>query len=723
MSNRELNPSRRHRQNKACSRCRRRKIRCDLQYPICGSCSKAGVECLGYDAIQRVDKPRGATVHLEEEIARLENELSRVKKQTRTPSDIANATAEGLSTAVARNIVHPRGSFSKHDTDKLPLSSPFFLSSSPMPHLKFQIPPEATFKYTWEQSPHAINASSVPRHVVDAMLKHYCEIYRPQYPAIEEIDLYEACDRVYTNSQPSDADVFYVHITLAISTNTLTHENEARAIKATHGFWMKAVDHLPRVGLSDPWERLQALHLLTHYGCLNPTDVDCFRCAEAASRLSVNLGLHHELPASATTKLDNTTLNVRRRLFWHSYSMDSAVNVTRCQPFLFPTSVITAKFPDFDSKALPTRHVWLLRQIESEITVSLYYPSYRIEGPLSNAFFDEWFEGMHERLDEWYSMIAQSSDLSNTLEFHELHYSLQILRLNRPSPRFPTPTGEMHQRALKAAASLIRKFSVLDRTGKLFYLWHAAHIIIESGICLLACIMTGMESTRRDQTPLAGEDLSTLNKYITAIPFLVGRVSRRWPNIAGHTSALENICLQVLQKLQQWSDGGTIEKSSFDDLKYRLNNLTLFPSLPLNSQPTFVENNDVSQPSPILKDDSTQIPPTTHKDTVRQPPENGYGITSTTNEINPEYLDPVTTTFLSDRPSLFASGVEVSTADPDFFNTAWMDSQLFDPIQGHSAKFSDMHDLDTETDALWDFAGMDSEQIISALLDTENNTF
>jgi hypothetical protein len=105
--------------------------------------------------------------------------------------------------------------------------------------------------------------------------------------------------------------------------NTLMHRDEKRAMTAKYGFWATAVVHLEQVGLASSWERLQALQLISHYSFLNPKDVECSRCAAAATRLCLQLGLHHELPAAVQVKLDAAVLNRRRRLFWNSYRIDS----------------------------------------------------------------------------------------------------------------------------------------------------------------------------------------------------------------------------------------------------------------------------------------------------------------------------------------------------------------------------------------------------------------
>jgi hypothetical protein len=134
--------------------------------------------------------------------------------------------------------------------------------------------------------------------------------------------------------------------------------DEKRATSASYGFWTTAVDALGQAGPFDPWERLQALQLLTHYGFTNPKHVDCSKCAAAATRLCLQLGLQHELPVSTQNDLDVSTLRTRKRLFWNSYNIDwqdtfttllfhiavpntvaSAVHTVQCRPFIWPKSV------------------------------------------------------------------------------------------------------------------------------------------------------------------------------------------------------------------------------------------------------------------------------------------------------------------------------------------------------------------------------------------------
>ena len=279
---------------------------------------------MGYDTVQGADKPRSIVHHLQEQVARLEVELAEVKSQTGSIRDRTHDAIEQLVVRLANAIAEPTGRAPKPE-QLLPLVSKFFLSDSPSPPFYARDRESSKHGESLPQSWRAINFSSIPRHVVDAMLQHYCKTYRPQYPSIDEIDLYSARDQLYANPHLVGYDVFVVYIALAISSNTLAHSDEKRAAATTYGLWTTAVGHLERFETISSWQRLQALQLLTHYGFLNPQNVNVSHCAAAASRLALQFGLHEELSASDQAKLNPAILNTRRRLFWNAYSIDAWV--------------------------------------------------------------------------------------------------------------------------------------------------------------------------------------------------------------------------------------------------------------------------------------------------------------------------------------------------------------------------------------------------------------
>ena len=163
-----------------------------------------------------MEKPRSIVSHLEQEVTRLEAQLANTGTYSNSISDIASVAGERLFTNLAQAVLAPE-TFVRKQEENLTLDSPYFLNGSPVPYLSSRAWDDNQGDQSQKHLSKTHTLSSTPRHVVDLMLKHYCQIYRPQYPAIEEYTLYEACERVYDDNQPSDFDIFSVNITLAIS--------------------------------------------------------------------------------------------------------------------------------------------------------------------------------------------------------------------------------------------------------------------------------------------------------------------------------------------------------------------------------------------------------------------------------------------------------------------------------------------------------------------------
>lgn len=652
-------------------------FQCDFHYPACGACVAASAVCVGFDSIHGVEKPRSIISHLEDEVARLEQELKEKRAEDadenatgdRSVGD-ARAVVDRLTQRMATATVSPAGTTSSTTTatSMLPLTSSVFFVGSPAPHLHESVAwdktrqgggergsPSATASATASasatvsattlagmtpslpttltptasastpsppSSSSAVPISSIPRHVAVIMLKHYCEIYRPQYPAVEEQDLLQAFDRVYdkTSTGASDFDVFCVHITLAISTTTLMYRDAGRAATATAGFWATAISHLDaldQASVHNPWQRVQALQLLAHYGFLNPKDVDCVRCTAAALRLCVQLGVHHELPASERQRVDPLVLDVRRRLFWHALSLDLAANSTRGRPGSMSNTAMTTKMPALGATS-PTAHVWALRQMEGEILGRLYYPQSTTSttpttsASSDDALLDRWHVDIRARLAAWHQATRQSVALAETLEFAEILFHMQRLRLSRPSPRRPAPTPALQSECLAAAVAVLRAFDVIARLGKLFYIWHAAHCVVEAAICLLAVILGAIcpttsaartESTENEEI-VSVSDVPILTRHLKTFPGILWKMARRWPAVAHHAAALEAISLAVVDKLQQWATGSTGQDVTEGTaaLRQKLKDMSLFSPFP-EEDATVVDNNMMDPPTTVTDAD------------------------------------------------------------------------------------------------------------------------
>ncbi|KAL1631293.1 hypothetical protein SLS54_000052 [Diplodia seriata] len=487
-----------HRITKACYRCRHRKSKCDLRFPTCSACQRANVPCVGYDAVEGRERPRSDVAYLEDKVAQLEIELQRLRaEQSVDSSKLVDTAISTLTQSLATTISHPHhpparalshssrtAAVARHPL--VSLHSPVFLSQSPAPplHAVAESPPSRP------ENTRCSTIALIPRHVIDIMLKNYTDIYLPQAPYIEESQLRASCEMVFAQNgaTASHFDIFLVAICLAAT--TLIRHDEERATAAAEEFWNTAKSHLVYINDEQPWQRLRALLMLTHYGFVNPRAVNLVNTIGAALRLAVQLGLHQELPVQEQAKLDWKTIDVRRKLFWAIYSVDAACHFVLYRAFVFPRNTITAKYPESifstqdpsGAEQSPVTHIWPLRQYEAEVSGMLSRNGSSSLSPCPLPL-EVWRKRAVQRIEEWYAATHTSGNgrPGERIEFRELMYQHNIFRLNCPSIRFPEPTSEMRKNSLNAAIAMASIYSRNTRLGKLFYIWHALFQLFDAG--------------------------------------------------------------------------------------------------------------------------------------------------------------------------------------------------------------------------------------------------
>jgi hypothetical protein len=182
--------------------------------------------------------------------------------------------------------------------------------------------------------------------------------------------------------------------------------------------------------------------------------------------------------------------------------------------------------------------------------------------------------------------------------------------------------------------------------------------------------------------------------------------------MAEHIPTLQEICFALLNNLEQWTKGATLDMSALLALKQRINSLPLFPAFSSNSQP-IIENHLVSQPVSHGEMES-----------ATRSSLHPHGI----NPLGSDYSRTTTGETLSTRASFtsaFPYDIFPYNSDPQIpmpsniigpLSSAWMD-----PQPESTTALSEIQDIETYNALAWDFAGMNSEQVIAELLDVENN--
>lgn len=249
-------------------------------------------------------------------------------------------------------------------------------------------------------------------------------------------------------------------------------------------------------------QELQAVLLLAGYALLRPVAPGLWYIVGVAVRLAVDLGLHFEDSNASTTEgvsgpyVDKKNMerlrghrewvrDLRRKLWWCTYSLDRLVSTCVGRPFGIQDEVVSTRFPSLlpdenitlngflmpehrvsNSSIAPvlptykliTHHYFRLRLLQSEILQvlqqqqSMYtsppqepYPAhhpFHLRTPYLRNFanLQEWHSDVTGRVEEWMKTAPKSkadTGVDFAFEFFELNYWQTILMLYRPCLKVP----------------------------------------------------------------------------------------------------------------------------------------------------------------------------------------------------------------------------------------------------------------------------------------------
>lgn len=248
-------------------------------------------------------------------------------------------------------------------------------------------------------------------------------------------------------------------------------------------------------------EELQAVLLLAGFALLRPVAPGLWYIAGVAMRLAVDLGLHYEdgsgLSEFGTVSDTNANTkkakqrgrrqwvrDLRRRLWWCTYTFDRLVSTCVGRPFGITDQVITTEFPSpLDDRHITQNgiatnvspqepsykrvsyHYFRLRLLQSEIVQVLQYQQAqqarmngwnrhndfmhtKLPSPflIKHKSFRTWRKDVDQRLYEWKESAPHQSETSVAFspQFLELNYWQAVIMLYRQSLSVPAPfAGEM----------------------------------------------------------------------------------------------------------------------------------------------------------------------------------------------------------------------------------------------------------------------------------------
>jgi hypothetical protein len=263
----------------------------------------------------------------------------------RIVTESMHATIESLSEKVhvgtSSGIFFTRLLLSELDWTRQNLSTRYVLRSPGLDAVSLAAPQDST----------ALPVSLPDRHSAESMIRIYFELanftlpgltfhepsFRQRFALVYDQD--RSCDAITTKKRKMA--VVFCYLVFAIALLALQKRNsESVSLSLCGQYHDSALLVLQEVGLARDIDSVQALLLLVNYSYLHPSFLGTWKTVGMATRLVVELGLHEDPPVDSVTALE---LDIRRRVFWVTYSMDRNVGIYLGRPFGLADGAISAE--------------------------------------------------------------------------------------------------------------------------------------------------------------------------------------------------------------------------------------------------------------------------------------------------------------------------------------------------------------------------------------------
>ncbi|KAK6500235.1 hypothetical protein TWF481_010583 [Arthrobotrys musiformis] len=551
----------------ACNRCRSRKSRCDASLPKCEPCQRSGSQCDFWDASKGVVLSRSYVIFLQDRVKALDQEIKQLEKELPPSSGLDDDDLVRSMGMVSLSDEEPERHFlgSSAGLQLARLVVEFAKKNTVTQSVKEIVPPTehepARFQGK-ERRASAFSLSSAPidklpkRELTDKLVSEFI-FKRAQFmlPTLHESTFMKDADEVYAGSADPHKN-FILKMVLAISMQKIGSQYSGLA----DGFYLSALTHLEAVVGAMNLSTLQCFCLMGQYSLLTPTRTGIYHIIGLATRLCIDLGLNQE---STITKdifgnpLDPLTIDMRRRLFWVTSSMESGLSHILGRPSGFCTGDTFTDvqfFQPYDdtlitkdgilpgpvaTKKLVSMHFFKMRRIQSEIRLGLYQNLK--ETPKDDQ--DPWFKKMHAKLDHWVSSAPGNGEGSGlSQEWFRHRYNNMLIFLYRPSPQIPKPSLDATILCYDCAIKNINIQKKMFDERTVDMTWVLVHQVYMTCIIMMWC--------------LSYEDIRALHprnevaKHIQTGLECMDMMVERWPGVGSAREIFWRLSIVALQSYE-----------------------------------------------------------------------------------------------------------------------------------------------------------------------------
>lgn len=348
------------------------------------------------------------------------------------------------------------------------------------------------------------------RSILDRMAGRYFRYVNCPLPVLHE-EVFAIQLEAMHYGRGSAHDLFQILMVMASTLASLSRNNHdgSELGRLSAALWQEACRVLPQTARKG-WRKLQNTVLLMQYGLLVPSSDHVWRSCWEAMRLVVELGLYSPATSPAFRNRDPLLLDILRRLFWTTYSIDRMLSCTLGRASTLSDRWVMTEWPATVDDAAITSHGiqdgpqchlkvsnlyhFRLRRLQSEVLDRLYIPGGGSSGGSGGGgdgesegagnSLDDWTQSVQTRLRHWLDEFKTPTPF---LTFHwvRLQYSLTITMLLRPSPRRTDPSVGALQSALTASGEVMSIYHQLHREAAINFGSIAMRNLFVSGLTFL----------------------------------------------------------------------------------------------------------------------------------------------------------------------------------------------------------------------------------------------
>ncbi|KAG7714716.1 hypothetical protein KL949_004552 [Ogataea haglerorum] len=503
---------------KACSRCRTKRIKCDMSLPSCSGCLKRGASCditdmasysfQSFRALQEEndrlkESMRSAEVlsgadppkRRKHEVHRQDTEIDKIVTEVGSLNNNSSGTYSSyLGSATGTTLL-------QIFLNQVDVSTLHGLKSLDLNNGNLNAFHESSFA-------NAVYAT-LPNHtIIDYLWISYIDEVHVLYPIIDISRVRKIISDLKNRSMasfgPGERYVLFMVFAIAsyCSQNKKTYQ-QLKDDNLPREYFASAFKYLEATGSGSQEELIESLEMLTLWSLIsNDSTGNLWKLTRHVVTLCIELGCHRYNP---NWDIGESTTERRNRLWWCAFMFERQVAVQTGRVLSIRSQAIDAELPKFSDRDALTaeesrkstvyKHINFqplylltkLRSIGGDILESIYIARGKGRPTLAIEVVKNTATHLREELDIWLESVMDLYEARYERLFLELrvHYVMYSLLLSQPSPSFPRIAESAAQVCLTDAKAGIESFWGLVEKHDGAGFWGCAHMVSSFAVCLL----------------------------------------------------------------------------------------------------------------------------------------------------------------------------------------------------------------------------------------------